>query len=109
MERIGIAASKIAKGNLLVYNLIVVLITFLFALSVFFLAGCSIVIILIITAYITSVQRPPDLEKGWMPIMYICMIGLAVINGFFALCALVKNIRFRKAPSIDHIDSETDK
>lgn len=38
MERIGIAASKIAKGNLLLYNSYVVLIAFLLSVLLFLIS-----------------------------------------------------------------------
>ena len=38
MERIGIAASKIAQGNLFLYNICVIVISFLFSLFIFFIS-----------------------------------------------------------------------
>ena len=96
MERIGIAASKIAKGNLFLYNFFVLLITLLFSLLVFLIAGSSIVLVLIIIAYMTSVGSPPDLQKGWIPTMTICMELLAIVIGLLALCAIAINIKFKK-------------
>jgi len=96
MERIGIAASKIAKGNLLIYNSFVILISTLLSLLLFFLSGCAIVISLVLFAYITSGGNPPDLEDGWMSIMLVCMICLAVIICLLDLCAIFKNIKLKK-------------
>ena len=66
MERIGIAASKIAQGNLFLYNFFVVAIASLFSLLVFFVSGCAIVLMLVIVAYVSSPGGFPDLQKGWM-------------------------------------------
>ena len=56
MERIGIAASKIAKGNLHLYNFYVVLLTLLFSFLVYFLTGSAIVFALVLIA-LESSQR----------------------------------------------------
>ena len=96
MERIGRAASKVAKGNLFVYNLFVILISTLFSLLVFFIAGCVIVLGLVIFAYATSKGQVPDLESGWMPVMLICMICLAAVVSILNLCAIFKNFRFKR-------------
>ena len=99
MERIGIAASKIAKGNFFLYNFFVLLITFLFSLMIFLISGSFIVIALIVIAYMvsmTSVGTPPDLQRGWIPTMTICMKALAVVIGLLALCAISINIKFKK-------------
>lgn len=99
MERIGIAASKIAKGNLLLYNVFVLLLIFLLSLIVFLVAGSSIVIVIIVIAYTTSVAASggfPDLQQGWIPLMVVCLKILAALIGLLALCALGINARFRK-------------
>lgn len=97
MERIGIAASKIAKGNLFVYNMFVILIATLFSLLVFFIAGCAIVITLVLFVYLSNRGVPPDLEQGgWMPVMTICMICFAVVVCLLNLFAIGTNIKFKK-------------
>jgi len=96
MERIGIASSKIAKGNLVIYNLFVVLLSTLFSILVFFISGCFIVVTLILVAYLSNKGMTPDLEEGWIPMMVICMICLAVVTMIFNLCAILKNIKLKK-------------
>lgn len=96
MERIGIAASKIAKGNLLLYNFFVVVITILFSFLIFIISGCLIVTILILVACISSPGKFPDLEQGWMPTMVVALMCLAIIVGIFVLAAFTKNIKFKK-------------
>ena len=96
MQRIGIAASKIAKGNFFLYNFFVILITFLFSLLILFIAGSSIVVALIIMAYVTSAGALPDLQKGRMPIVFVCLRVLATVIALLALSAIIVNVKFKK-------------
>ena len=96
MERIGIAASKMAKGNLLLYNLFVVLIAFLCSLFLFIMVGSTIIFALIILAYVGDEVIPFEFEKNWMSILSICMVSLTVIIASFWLFALAKNLKFHK-------------
>jgi hypothetical protein len=95
MERIGIAASKIAQGNLWLYNLAVVVIAFLFSVFIFIISGSAIVLSLIIIGGVINGILPNDLWSDWRGIIRICMISLTIIMGIFMLCAILKNIRFK--------------
>ena len=95
MERIGIAASKIAQGNLWLYNLAVVLIAFLFSFFIFIIAGASIVLALIIIGGVVNGILPNDLWSDWRGIIRICMISLTIIVSVFTLFAILKNIRLK--------------
>ena len=96
MERIGLAASKIAQGNLLLYNICVILISFLFALLIFFIGGSSVVVALILIAYVTKGMMPSNFEKEWISIGLVCMISLSIFVGLFSLIAISRNIKFHK-------------
>ena len=96
MERIGIAASKMAKGNLLVYNLYVILMAFLFSLFIFIVAGCSVVFALIIISYIGKELMAFDVENHWSSVFQVCMVSLTVIVTVFNVLAILKNIKFSK-------------
>lgn len=96
MERIGIAASKIAKGSLFLYNFFVIFITLLFSLLVFLISGSAVVVVLIGIAYLTAKGALPDLQKGWIPVMIVCLQCLAIIIGLVVLCALAINIKLKK-------------
>ncbi len=96
MERIGIAASKIAKGNLFLYNLFVVLLSFLFSLLIFILAGASLVLSLVVIGYIVSGLLPQNFEKEWTMVMRVCMISLTVMISLFNLMAILKNVKISK-------------
>ncbi len=95
MERIGIAASKMSKGNVLLYNLFVILISFLFSLLIFSIVGCAISIALIIISFLLSDIMPVQFGQSWTEILAFCMMALTVLMGLFTLFAIVKNIRFR--------------
>ena len=96
MERIGIAASKMAKGNLLLYNVWVIFISFLFSFFIFFIGGSAIAIALILIAYSAKGVMPVNFEKEWISIGLICMISLVVMVGGFCLIAISRNIKFHK-------------
>ena len=96
MERIGIAASKMAKGNLVLYNSCVILISFLFSFFIFFIGGSAIAVALILIAYSSKGVMPVNFEKEWISIGLICMISLAAVVGVFCLVAISRNIKFHK-------------
>lgn len=96
MERIGIAASKMAKGNLLLYNFWVLVISFVFSLFIYLLAGSSIVLSLIIIGYIVKGVLPLENNGDWLGIMRICLVSLTVVVSLLNLCAVLKNIKLRK-------------
>ena len=96
MERIGIAASKMAKGNLFLYNIWVVIISFLFSFFIFSIGGSAIAIALILIAYSTQKVMPVNFEKEWISIGLLCMISLVAVIGGFCLIAISRNIKFHK-------------
>jgi hypothetical protein len=95
MERIGIAASKMAKGNLWLYNLFVVIISFLFSAFIFLISGSSIVLALIIIGYVVNGILPNDLWDDWHGVIRVCMISLTMIVSIFTLFAVLRNIRLK--------------
>lgn len=96
MKRIGIAASKMAKGNLLLYNGWVIFISFLFSFFIFFIGGSAIAIALIVMTYSIRGVMPVNFEKEWISIGLICMISLAAVVGLFCLIAISRNIKFHR-------------
>ena len=96
MKRIGIAASKMAKGNLFLYNGYVVIISFLFSLFIFVVCGCTVIFALLIIGYIAHEIMAVEFEKSWSFILALCMISLTVIVVLFNLIAISKNIKFKK-------------
>ncbi|HBR14850.1 MAG TPA: hypothetical protein DD723_04810 [Candidatus Omnitrophica bacterium] len=96
MKRIGVAASKMAKGNLVLYNCYVVLISFLFSLFILIVAGSSVVLAIIILAYVANEIMGVELEKSWSSILSVCMVSLTVIIAVFNLFAISQNIKLPK-------------
>ncbi len=96
MERIGIVASKIARGNLFLYNLFVVLLILLFSVLVFLICAAALLLIFIIVDYLQRVQISPELYQGWIPFIIGWFSSLGLIIAVFALFALLKNIKFKK-------------
>jgi hypothetical protein len=96
MERIGLAASKMAQGNLLFYNFYVIVLSFLFAVLIFLLAGSAVVFSLIILRYISHEVTGTDVLKDWTKILTYCLVTLSVLMGFFVLAAISKNLKFKK-------------
>jgi len=94
MERIGIAASKIAQGNLFLYNLFVVLIAFLFSLFLFFIAGASIILALIIIGYVVN-SLSTDFGESWLLVVRFCMGVLTVVVVLFNFFAICRNFKIK--------------
>lgn len=96
MKRIGIAASKIAKGSLFFYNLYVILIAILVSLFLYFIAGSSIVLGLIVVGYIVKGVLPGQMEQDWLAIVRVCMVSLTVVVSAVSIFAILVNIKFSK-------------
>lgn len=97
MERIGLAASKMAQGNIFLYNLFVILISVLFSLFLFVIAGSSMILALLILAYVVNGVMPVEFEKNWSGIFQLCMMTLTIVVSLFNLAAILKNIRLKKS------------
>ncbi len=96
MERIGIAASKMARGNLFLYNVCVIFLSSLFSLLIFFIGASAVVVAFILIAYITQGMIPANFAKEWISIGLVCMISLSIFVGLFSLVAISRNIKFHK-------------
>ena len=98
MERIGIAASKMAQGNIFLYNFYVVLISFLFSLFIFVVTGSSILFALIIISYVGDEVMAHKFGNQWTSVFTVCMISLTMVIVVFNLFAISKNIKISKPP-----------
>ena len=96
MKRVGIAASKIAKGNLVLYNCYVVAIASLFSLFIFIVSGFVVVFALIIIAYVSKEIMLINLEKDWSYILTVCMVSLTIIIALFNLLLISRNLKAGK-------------
>ena len=93
MERIGIAASKIARGSLFLYNCYVILISFLFSLFIFVIAGCTVLFALLIIHYVSHELLASSIEENWTDVLVICMVSLTILVTIFNFIAILKNIK----------------
>ena len=96
MKRIGVAASKMAKGNIAFYNFYVVLIAVLFSLFIFIVAGAIVIFSLIVIHYLGEELLPVSLKENWSSILMECMVSLTVVVTLFTLFAILKNIKLPK-------------
>ncbi len=99
MKRIGIAASKMSKGNMALYNFYVILIAFLFSVFIFVTAGSAIFCALIIMRYVSYELLGGELDRQWPRLFAVCLTALSGVIGFFMVMAVSKNIRFPRERS----------
>lgn len=95
MKRIGIAASKMAKDNLFLYNFYVVAIAFVCSFILFLVSGSSIFIALTIIAYMVNGLLPMEWAQRWSSVVFVCMVTLSIVVGVFNLIAVLLNIKVR--------------
>ena len=96
MKRIGLAASKMAKGNLILYNSYVILISFLFSLFIFVIVGAAVIFALVIISYVGEEVMAYNFKKDWTSVLSVCMVSLTLIMTLFNLLAISMNMKFRK-------------
>lgn len=96
MKRIGIAASRMSKGNLWLYNMYVLLLSFLFSLFVFVLVGSTLTVALIIISYIASETMAFSFEDIWQGVFGMCMLMLTVLMVCFNILALLRNLKVQR-------------
>ena len=96
MKRLGIAASKMSKGNLVLYNVYVVLISILFSLFIFLVAGSTVVFALMIIKYVGNEIMGVEFERSWRSILTVCMVSLTVVLTLFNLAAILINLKIPK-------------
>jgi len=93
MKRIGIVSSKISKGNRALYNLYVVLISILFSLFIFIMAGSTVIFALAIIKYVGVEVMGLEFEKSWKSILTVCMVSLTVVVTLFNVSAVLVNFK----------------
>lgn len=93
MKRIGIAASIIAKNNPVLYNFYVVLISFLFSLFIFVVAGSTVVFALVVISYLGNEILPLEMKKDWSFVLSLCMVSLTMVVVIFNVLAISVNIK----------------
>ena len=101
MKRIGVAASKMAKGNQLIYNLYVILIATLFSLFIFFVAGATLLLVLTLLYYLGHELNFFNTPHDWKQLFFVCMGVFTLVIIVFDLIAILKNIKFLKQDTND--------
>ncbi|MBF0486163.1 MAG: hypothetical protein HQL16_06590 [Candidatus Omnitrophica bacterium] len=96
MKRIGIAASRIAKDNLFLYNFFVLLISGLLSLLIFFVSGFSLIVGLALVSYLTKGFAVFEPGTGFSSMLFICFAALAVVVGIINLLAILVNLKLKK-------------
>ena len=95
MKRIGFIASKMAQGNIVLYNVYVILLSILFSTFIFLIAGSTVVFALTLLSYLGSEIMIMGSEKQWSSIMSICMAALTVVVSIVNLIAIGVNVKFK--------------
>ncbi|HLF18286.1 MAG TPA: hypothetical protein VI749_05245 [Candidatus Omnitrophota bacterium] len=93
MKRIGVAASKISKGNSAVYNALVVLIACLFSFFMFVVIGSTVIFALAVISYVSNEIMPAEHPRNWEQIRVICIVSLAMVISVFNLMAIIINLK----------------
>jgi hypothetical protein len=96
MERIGLAASRMANGSLLKYNVFVVAISCFFSILIFLVCGFSVLAVLLLLSLVMRWFMPTDVFSNWTAIVKVSIAALAVIIGMLNIFAIAKNIKFSK-------------
>jgi hypothetical protein len=93
MKRIGIAASHIAKDDLVLYNVFVLLLSFLLSLLIFFISAFSILVGIGLTSYMSRGFMVLDAGAGFFKFAFFGLVAVvAVIN----LVAVLVNIKLKR-------------
>jgi hypothetical protein len=95
MLRIGLAASKISKGNLWLYHLAVVFIALLFAVFAFLVCGFAIGVSIFIISLIFQRFAPELSSEAWFDVLRTCLTIEGALIGLLTLIAICKNIKLK--------------
>ena len=93
MKRIGIAASRVAKDDLVLYNVFVLILSFLLSLLIFFISAFSILAGIALTSYVTKGFMAIDVGAGSFKFAFF---GLAAMVGLINLAAVLVNIKLKR-------------
>ena len=93
MKRIGIAASKISKGNTTLYNFFVIFIACVFSMFLFIIVASTVIFALAIISYVTNEVMPSEHERNWDAVRMTCISVLTIIMAVFNLLAIFINIK----------------
>lgn len=95
MKRIGIAASKISEGNIVLYNVFVLVLSTLFSLLIFFLSAFSVFVAIYVIHALMAGFTDFNFTSSWGGILKSCMVALAVMTGLLNLFAISINLKLK--------------
>ncbi len=93
MKRIGIAASHIAKDDLVLYNVFVILLSCLLSLFIFLVSAFTVAAGMALTSWAT--RGFMAIDPGAM-LVKVSLAGLAAATGLINLTAIMVNIKFKR-------------
>lgn len=96
MKRIGIAASKISRGNRWLYNFYVILISVLLSLALYLIVGATVIFSLAIIKYVAGEVMGVDFDGDWASILSVCMVSLTVVVALFNVFGILINLKLNK-------------
>ncbi len=93
MKRIGVAASRCAKDDLVLYNVLVVLFSLLLSLFIFLISAFAVVLGIVLTAWVIRGFATIDLGTA---LFRYSLAGLAATTGVINLVAILLNIKIKR-------------
>ncbi|MBZ0166441.1 MAG: hypothetical protein K8I00_06510 [Candidatus Omnitrophica bacterium] len=96
MKRIGMAASRISKGNVRLYNTYVILISLLFSIFLFFIVGLAVILAIGIVMLFGPETMTQELRDNWQTVTRMCGQALALVVVVFNAIAIVVNMKLVK-------------
>lgn len=95
MKRIGIAASRVAKENIGLYNFFVFLFSSLFSFLVFVLSAFSLLAGFVALSFVNKGFVVFEPGAGFSPTFTMCMVALAAVIAVMNMVVIGMNIRLR--------------
>lgn len=96
MKRIGMAASRISKGDVRLYNIYVILISLLFSILLFFIAALAVVLAIGIIMLFGPETMTQELRDNWQTVIRMCTQALLIVVVMFNLAGIIINMKFVK-------------
>lgn len=96
MKRIGMAASRISKGDVRLYNIYVVLISVTVSLFLFIIAGMAVMLAIGIIIFFGPETMTQELRDNWQTVTRMCVQALLLAVLVFNLVGMVINMKIVK-------------
>ena len=93
MKRIGMAASRISKGDVRLYNIYVVLISVKFSILLFFIAGMAVILAIGIIMVFVPETMTQELRNNWQTVTRMCVQALLVAVLVFNVVGMIINMK----------------